>query len=315
MANEKPNKIQLGDRVLIDLTSDTVTEDTMLAGTTAHDARGEVITGNVTVPAKNVWYGTSSTAPSTQTKVVTTTTGDFVVADGNIVVVYFVYPSGSNLPALNVDGTRVVYLDGDTDNSNNWTGDSVKAFVYHSQWDYFEEINGAVASTSYYGITKLSSSTSSTSTALAATPSAVKAAYDLANGKQDTLVSGTNIKTVNSTSLLGSGDVTVQPTLVSGTNIKTINSTSLLGSGNISVPAPSTTSTTISVANWNSTTTCSKSVTGVTSSNTVIVSPAPSSMAEYVSAGVYCSGQSNGSLTFSASKTPTSSITVNVVII
>lgn len=51
--------------------------------------------------------------------------------------------------------------------------------------------------------------------------------------KQDTLVSGTNIKTVNSTSLLGSGNVAVQETLVSGTNIKTINGNSLLGSGNI----------------------------------------------------------------------------------
>lgn len=53
--------------------------------------------------------------------------------------------------------------------------------------------------------------------------------------KQATLVSGTNIKTINSTSLLGSGDVAVQPTLVSGTNIKTINSTTILGSGNFSV--------------------------------------------------------------------------------
>lgn len=58
----------------------------------------------------------------------------------------------------------------------------------------------------------------------------------LDSGKQATLVSGTNIKTVNSTSLLGSGDVAVQATLVSGTNIKTINSTSLLGSGDISTP-------------------------------------------------------------------------------
>lgn len=37
------------------------------------------------------------------------------------------------------------------------------------------------ASTSVYGVTKLSTSTSSTSTSLAATPSAVKSAYDLAN--------------------------------------------------------------------------------------------------------------------------------------
>lgn len=40
------------------------------------------------------------------------------------------------------------------------------------------------ASTSAYGCTKLSSATNSTSTDLAATASAVKAAYDLANGKQ-----------------------------------------------------------------------------------------------------------------------------------
>lgn len=53
--------------------------------------------------------------------------------------------------------------------------------------------------------------------------------------KQDLLVSGTNIKTINSTSLLGEGNVSVQPTLVSGTNIKTVNNTSLLGEGNITV--------------------------------------------------------------------------------
>jgi hypothetical protein len=54
------------------------------------------------------------------------------------------------------------------------------------------------------------------------------------NAKQDTLVSGTNIKTINSTTLLGSGDLAVQEVLVSGTNIKTVNNVSLLGSGNIS---------------------------------------------------------------------------------
>jgi hypothetical protein len=57
------------------------------------------------------------------------------------------------------------------------------------------------------------------------------------NAKQDTLVSNTNIKTVNSTTLLGSGDIAVQPTLVSGANIKTLNSVSLLGSGDIVLAA------------------------------------------------------------------------------
>ncbi len=73
--------------------------------------------------------------------------------------------------------------------------------------------------------------------------------------KQDKLVSGTNIKTVNGNSLLGSGDITIdtnvdlsnyatkaeletkQDTLVSGSNIKTINGTSLIGSGNIVIEA------------------------------------------------------------------------------
>lgn len=55
------------------------------------------------------------------------------------------------------------------------------------------------------------------------------------NAKQDELISGINIKTLNGASLLGSGGLSVQPTLVSGTNIKTINSTSILGSGDIAI--------------------------------------------------------------------------------
>jgi hypothetical protein len=40
----------------------------------------------------------------------------------------------------------------------------------------------------------------------------------LATSKQDTLVSGTNIKTVNSTSLLGSGNIAVEPTITATTS-------------------------------------------------------------------------------------------------
>lgn len=69
--------------------------------------------------------------------------------------------------------------------------------------------NIPAASTSKYGVTKLSSATNSTSTTLAATASAVKSAYDLANGRQAKLVSGTNIKTINNTSILGSGNIRI----------------------------------------------------------------------------------------------------------
>jgi hypothetical protein len=55
------------------------------------------------------------------------------------------------------------------------------------------------------------------------------------NNKQDALSSGVNIKTINSTSVLGSGNIAVQPTLVSGTNIKTINGSSVLGSGDLTI--------------------------------------------------------------------------------
>jgi hypothetical protein len=101
------------------------------------------------------------------------------------------------------------------------------------------------------------------------------------DGKQATLISGTNIKTINSVTILGGGNLAVAPAtainataiatgivdntefeylngvtsaiqtqidskqaaLVSGTNIKTINSTSVLGSGNVAVE-PTITATT-----------------------------------------------------------------------
>ena len=53
--------------------------------------------------------------------------------------------------------------------------------------------------------------------------------------KQDVLVSGTSIKTINNASILGSGNLSVQEVLISGTNIKTINNNSLLGNGNLAV--------------------------------------------------------------------------------
>lgn len=72
---------------------------------------------------------------------------------------------------------------------------------------------------------------------------------DLLDGQQGSyyqqaLVSGTSIKTINSTTVLGSGNIAVQPTLVSGTNIKTVNGVSVLGSGNISVSSELTDSVT-----------------------------------------------------------------------
>ena len=84
--------------------------------------------------------------------------------------------------------------------------------------------------------------------------------------RQDLLISGTNIKTINNQSILGSGNIEiaggitdfktinnqsitgdgnieVQDTLISGSNIKTINNESILGSGNINISSSGLTET------------------------------------------------------------------------
>ena len=57
------------------------------------------------------------------------------------------------------------------------------------------------------------------------------------------------------------------------------------------------------------------SVTGVTTSNTVIVSPAPASYNDYCGCGIYCSAQAADSLTFKCEDVPSAALTVNVLII
>lgn len=55
-------------------------------------------------------------------------------------------------------------------------------------------------------------------------------------------------------------------------------------------------------------------VAGVTASNTVAVSPAPGSLDAYGMAGVRCSAQSSGKLTFAADVTPAEDLTVNIML-
>lgn len=76
----------------------------------------------------------------------------------------------------------------------------------------------------------------------------------------------------------------------------------------------STVTVTIASGDW-SNNSCTKNATGVTASNTVIVSAAPASISIAANAGFYCSGQGSGTLTFSCTTTPSSTITVNVVIL
>ena len=66
---------------------------------------------------------------------------------------------------------------------------------------------------------------------------------------------------------------------------------------------------------WWSSQTQTVSATGVTASNTVIVSPDPSDYSKYTDAEIYCSAQGSGTLTFTCVTEPTNNLDVNVVII
>ncbi len=71
---------------------------------------------------------------------------------------------------------------------------------------------------------------------------------------------------------------------------------------------------TLTVAGWSSNTQ-SVTITGVTATNDIVVSPAPGSAAAWAAAGVVCTAQAANSLTFSCTKTPTAALTVNVMIL
>lgn len=112
-------------------------------------------------------------------------------------------------------------------------------------------------------------------------------------------------------------DTSRQATLVSGTNIKTINGNSVLGSGDLTIGGGAqitTTTVTIAASDW-SNNACTKTVTGVKASSSVVVTYAPASKAVYTAADIYCSAQAANSLTFTCAKTPPVRVTVNVMII
>lgn len=96
--------------------------------------------------------------------------------------------------------------------------------------------------------------------------------------------------------------------------VKIINPSTLARRVNTREVAKVTRTASLAVASWNSSNNQSVTVSGVTASNTVEVSPAPGSFDAYSKARVYCSAQAANSLTFHCSIKPTVALTVNVII-
>ena len=123
------------------------------------------------------YYGTCATAAATVAKDVTCS--GFVLETGATIAVKFTYYNTGASPTLNVNSTGAIAIKqyGSTAASTYmWRSGEVVLFVYNGS--YWELISKSTATTTYYGLTKLSSSVTSTSTTLAATASAVKQAYD-----------------------------------------------------------------------------------------------------------------------------------------
>lgn len=132
-----------------------------------------------------LFYATCSTAASTTAKAAALT--GFALTAGAVVAVKFTNSNTASSPTLNVNGTgaKSIKKYGTTaPNTYMWAAGAVVEFVYDGT--YWIMLGGTTATTTYYGVTKLNSSTSSTSTTEAATPSAVKAAYDAARSKVPT---------------------------------------------------------------------------------------------------------------------------------
>ena len=129
---------------------------------------------------QGLFYAACSTASSTAAKVASC--AGFSLSTGAAVAVKFTNTNTASSPTLNVNSTgakSIKKYGTAAPETYLWQAGAVVEFVYDGS--YWLIANGSTATTSYYGLTKLSSSVSSTSTTLAATPYAVKQAYDKAN--------------------------------------------------------------------------------------------------------------------------------------
>ena len=192
----------------------------------------KLVTSGAVYPV-SLWFGTCDTGASTQIKAVAIS-GITALTTGLSIRVKFVNAQSYNgQPQLNLNqlGAVAIKRKGDSATGANaaryeWLANEVVDFVYDgSNWLI---VDGGIATTTYYGYTKLSSSTSSTSTALAATPSAVKAAYDLAAAA----VPSTEKGAANGVATLGA-DVKVPVAQIPADAAPTSESTNLVTSGGI----------------------------------------------------------------------------------
>ena len=138
---------------------------------------GTLTPGDIDYDFEKPYFGTCATEAATAAKVVECS--GFVLRKGALIAVQFTYANTGASPSMNVNGTgakAICGISGTYISTSMWVANQVVHFVYNGTW--WVALNCLPANTSRYGITKLSSSVTSTSTVLAANAYAVKLAYD-----------------------------------------------------------------------------------------------------------------------------------------
>ena len=135
--------------------------------------------------ASGPFYGECSTAAATQTKAVTISEIKELNAGLSVRIKFTNAQTYNGQPKLQINSltAKNIVRNGTTAAAQyEWNAGEILDFVYDGT--NFIILEGAIPTTTYYGSrVKFSSATNSTSEVLAATPNAVKTAYDLANGK------------------------------------------------------------------------------------------------------------------------------------
>ena len=173
----------------------------------------------------NVHYGASSTAAGTQTKAVSIPEIESLVS-GLCVRVKFTnaqdYNGQPKLQINSLTATNIVRNGTTAAAQYEWQAGEVVDFLYDGT--NFVMLEGAIPTTTYYGSRiKLNSTTNSTSTTEAATPSAVKAAYDLAASKTANTGTITAVQ-ANGTNVATSGTANIPAASTSAYGVTKLNS-------------------------------------------------------------------------------------------
>ena len=174
-----------------------------------------------------IHYGVCSNTGSETTKNVSISsfTGTTLAAGARVFVKFAYSTIATSAAKLNVSGTgaySILIRDGATPGfpAGYWDAGDVVEFVFSgNSWIV---VGRGVASTGAYGVTKLSSSVSSTSELTAATTAAVSSAYALASGKPDLIPTTGVVPLMDGTASVGTSTTAARSDHVHPTDVNLV---------------------------------------------------------------------------------------------